>query len=138
MTREASKRWVANNVAKGLCRCGHEPVLGKSRCKKCEDSTKNTVRKRKYGITTKQFDAMVELQNNRCTICNIEFTTESKNTVPHIDHDHKSDKVRSLLCGHCNVGLGAFKDNTTLLLNAISYLMHYQEKLEKETINGSN
>lgn len=39
-----------------------------------------------------------------------------------LDHDHSSGKIRGLLCGNCNWGLGNFMDNTNNLLSAIRYL----------------
>ena len=41
---------------------------------------------------------------------------------PHIDHNHKTNKIRGILCGNCNMGLGHFKDNLDVLKNAIKYL----------------
>ena len=38
------------------------------------------------------------------------------------DIDHKTDKVRGLLCSRCNNGLGFFKDNLDSLAVAIGYL----------------
>lgn len=40
-----------------------------------------------------------------------------------IDHNHQTGKVRGLLCHHCNVGLGHFKDNIELLNSALDYLI---------------
>ena len=39
-----------------------------------------------------------------------------------IDHDHKTGKLRGLLCHQCNVGIGNFKDDVNILMNAILYL----------------
>ena len=52
---------------------------------------------------------------NLCCICG-----EKQELV--IDHDHRTGKVRGLLCGSCNKGLGFFKDNKKYLNSAIKYL----------------
>ena len=39
-----------------------------------------------------------------------------------VDHDHKTGKVRGLLCHNCNRALGLLKDSTEYLENCISYL----------------
>ena len=71
----------------------------------------------KYGITKEQFDAMVLNQDSNCIICKKELSSEI-----HIDHDHATGKVRGILCGKCNKGLGQFDDNVEFLTNAINYL----------------
>ena len=43
-----------------------------------------------------------------------------------IDHDHKTRKVRGLLCPKCNNLLGSCDDNIEILNSAISYLEHYK------------
>ncbi len=40
----------------------------------------------------------------------------------HIDHDHKTGKIRKRLCGNCNRGLGVFQENPGLLREAALYL----------------
>jgi hypothetical protein len=39
-----------------------------------------------------------------------------------VDHCHNTGKIRGILCTKCNTGLGSFKDNIELLMNAIKYL----------------
>jgi len=59
--------------------------------------------KKKYGITPEQRDEMFKLQNNKCYICG------KKTDKLVIDHDHKTGKVRKLLCHGCNTMLGKFE-----------------------------
>jgi len=39
-----------------------------------------------------------------------------------VDHDHKSGKIRGLLCAACNVGAGFFCDDIAIMKKAIEYL----------------
>jgi hypothetical protein len=77
--------------------------------------------KRHYGITSEDFDNMLKEQNGVCKICSRENPTGKHNRF-HVDHCHETSKVRGLLCSPCNLGLGAFGDNTEVLTEAIKYL----------------
>jgi hypothetical protein len=81
----------------------------------------------KYGITLGRFEEMVVEQNGLCAICQTTPVGAGKNAKLHVDHDHKTGKVRALLCSGCNSGLGYFQDNTELVLAAYEYLMNYKE-----------
>lgn len=72
----------------------------------------------KYNMTFEDKHRMYLKQEYKCKICNKVFI-EKKLCV---DHDHKTGKVRGLLCGKCNIGLGKFKDNIKVLKSAIQYL----------------
>jgi len=84
--------------------------------------------KREYGITPEDFTRMLGEQNGRCAICGTEIKgileplLDGLRTGIHIDHDHATGKVRGLLCGPCNKGLGHFKDNLARMRAAIDYL----------------
>lgn len=71
---------------------------------------------RLYGMTQMQVDEMIVVQGSRCRICS------SILGRPHVDHCHSTGKVRGILCGKCNRGLGQFNDNPAILLAAIAYL----------------
>jgi|688.fasta_scaffold316902_2 hypothetical protein len=84
------------------------------------DEARFRMTKRVYGLTKEQYYIMLSNQNNRCKICNKILDPASKFT--HIDHCHQTSKVRGILCGSCNNGLGMFKDNIQNLYSAINYL----------------
>lgn len=56
------------------------------------------------------------LKTTRCEIC--ETMTERF----HVDHCHKTDKFRGILCHKCNRALGFFNDNPEVLRKAADYL----------------
>ena len=81
-----------------------------------------------YGITYDDYLELLKKQNYRCAICG--FTLEEVksryggNNVRnfHIDHCHKTKKIRGILCQKCNRGLGLFKDNPFMLIKAAKYI----------------
>ena len=78
--------------------------------------------KSKYGITLKDKTILLQKQNNKCKICSVSFLYEKHSTKPFVDHCHTTNKVRGLLCLHCNTGLGYFKDHIPTLTKTINYL----------------
>jgi hypothetical protein len=77
--------------------------------------------KHKYGITIKNYEDMVEAQNNKCAICSARGE-EERNGKLVVDHCHASGKIRGLLCNKCNLLLGHADDTIERLERAILYL----------------
>lgn len=67
-----------------------------------QERAKDARLRRKYGLTLKQFDRMMYLQKGKCAICYRPFLPDGKTRRPHVDHDHKTKRVRGLLCMTCN------------------------------------
>lgn len=68
---------------------------------------------------------MLNEQDGCCAICRqpVSMIGSRKHKLgAHLDHDHKTGKVRGLLCIPCNTGLGAFNDSPSCLQAAIRYL----------------
>lgn len=79
-----------------------------------------------YGVSEYQIKAQLEAQHNCCMICSIEINWKDGKNSNHaacVDHDHVTDKVRSILCNHCNRGLGMFRDNVDNIRRAADYLV---------------
>ena len=78
--------------------------------------------KHKYNITLEIEEKFRVNQNNKCAICNIRFSNKKQATMMCVDHNHKTKKVRGLLCWNCNTALGKLKDSIKILQKAIDYL----------------
>lgn len=75
---------------------------------------------RTYGITAEQYWAIYEIQGGRCYICQ---RASGKRRRLSVDHDHKTGKVRGLLCSPCNRDvLGHLRDSIEALQRAVTYL----------------
>lgn len=82
----------------------------------------------KYHMKIEEYFDILKKQNNKCAICGTIFNTETKYMKPYVDHDHKTDQVRGLICMNCNSALGHFKDDIQILKKAITYLEDSNEK----------
>ena len=89
-------------------------------CKECmkEDGTKHN-RKRFTGCPPEEYNRLLEEQNNICAICE-GVNKDGKQLF--VDHNHRTGKIRGVLCRKCNMGLGYFNDNKELLIKAVKYL----------------
>lgn len=57
---------------------------------------------RRYDMTLEQYDLILETQGGVCFLC-LRPPTDKRLAV---DHDHKTGRVRGLLCSACNLALG--------------------------------
>ena len=64
--------------------------------------------KRLYGLSLDAYLQLKIKQNNACAICG---KLQSTLKIPlSIDHDHKTKKVRGLLCPTCNMRIGIIEN----------------------------
>lgn len=109
-----------------------------------QDKTKN------YGISAKEYVELLEKQGHVCAICGEPETRIHRGTLASfsVDHDHETGKIRGLLCGTCNHGLGYFRDDVELMKSAIEYLdrngskpkrkRHDTQVVNKSTLQNEN
>lgn len=116
-----------------ICKEGKPETEFHSKKAHCKSCNTDYDLQRRYGISKKMYDAMLEKQNYRCAICSTH--TDEVGTLV-VDHDHACCPgrktcglcVRKLLCGYCNRGLGMFFDDFNLLAEAYNYLHDYKFK----------
>jgi hypothetical protein len=105
------------------------------RCKEC---THARYVEREFNLPEGWYRRQLDAQGGACAICRVPASRLVKRLV--VDHDHaccpgKSKScgkcVRSLLCGQCNIALGALKDRVDLFLVAARYLEdHHERRME--------
>jgi hypothetical protein len=80
--------------------------------------------KRLYNISIEELEQRKLLQNNQCAICNKSF---KNNKDTHLDHNHKTKKIRQILCRGCNYLIGNAREDIHILQSAINYLNKWEE-----------
>lgn len=85
--------------------------------------------KRKYGLTREAYNKKLEAQNFVCKICGEKETAvdgrTNKSKLLAVDHNHKTGKIRDLLCWRCNTVIGKLNENLELLDKMKTYLMKH-------------
>lgn len=80
-------------------------------------------RLRPYNLSLEQYIDLVTKQKGVCAICKSPPTRARLD----IDHNHTTGKIRGLLCNKCNITLGKFEDNPTVLIQMGKYLQDNNE-----------
>jgi len=70
----------------------------------------------RHGLSVADYRALLKKQHHCCAVCG----KKPRKLV--VDHNHTTDKIRGLLCLHCNSLLGFARDNKLILKAAIRYL----------------
>jgi hypothetical protein len=106
-----SKKWREQNAerAAALRRRGHLKSL--------------------YGLSPEDYEKALSEQRGCCAICGAaEHASKTRGGQHrfHIDHDHKTGRVRGLLCANCNRMIGQAKESVDVLWEAIAYLEEHK------------
>ena len=130
----ACKKYMQTNSGKTIRKKYQQSEKGKQAQKRYATTVNGQQKRRdnslksKYGFTLKKYNQLFQQQNGRCVICRKPETASSQYGVRvlAVDHDHKTGKVRGLLCDRCNRMIGFAKENKNILQKAIKYLSRFE------------
>ena len=83
------------------------------------DYNRASALRRNYGITIEQYESMYRDQNGSCAVC-VGVNISGRRLA--VDHDHKTGKIRGLLCSRCNSAIGLARESKDILLDLFQYL----------------
>jgi hypothetical protein len=113
-------RWRKNHPAQVAEQWKRQKPNKKQYYQANKEQFRDDALRRAYGITSLDYQELLTEQNNRCAICGVDKCPTGKRFA--VDHDHKTNLIRGLLCKQCNNGLGHFNDDPELLVKAVVYL----------------
>jgi len=111
------------------CRHGHsERYVASNNCVECNRIAleRQKVQRKfsrihsEYGLNRDAYLSMVSDQRSACRICG---RHEPDHFKLHVDHCHDTGRVRGLLCGPCNQGIGLLRHSPDRLRLAADYLI---------------
>ena len=83
----------------------------------------------KYGIELTDYEAMLAAQGGRCAACRTTDSGDRRFSAFPVDHDHRTGKVRGLLCSRCNKALGLLNDDPERLMALAAYALQHTDVL---------
>jgi hypothetical protein len=87
----------------------HRVVYAREYRKNNPEKTMDINLKSRYGITRKEYLEILNKQNNKCAICGKPRQNHSRNFA--LDHNHKTGKIRGIVCDGCNYGIGFLENH---------------------------
>lgn len=78
----------------------------------------------RYNLSAEEYDRLCAAQQGRCAICRRPETKLFRGKVLNlsVDDDHKTGRVRGLLCYACNAGIGLLREDEGIFRAALAYL----------------
>jgi len=80
---------------------------------KNRDRQKRNSLKSDYGMTLEQYNELFEATGGKCSICRKKF--DGKRKRPNVDHCHKTNTLRGIICHTCNIAEGLLGDPESAL-----------------------
>lgn len=127
-SRDGLKPWCktcSNSFSGKYYKENKSKVLKQARVRYLQHGRNKDLRS-KYGISSTCYEKMWQDQGCKCAICGRE-REEDERHFP-VDHCHDTGKVRAILCGSCNRGIGMLQDDPEVVQSAADYLLKHKEQ----------
>ena len=98
-------------------RCGEiKPLDAFGRDTRCRGCNRWRKRERQFGLDRAAFDAKLSAQGGECAVCHRHNPPKRSKRYSDwcVDHDHRTGKVRGIVCYRCNVALGYIEHDDTM------------------------
>lgn len=102
------------------CQCAYSKARNASIAS--YEATQRRLWFKRYNLTPEAMEALWQTQEGCCAICHKPLTRERGAANFHIDHDHVTGRVRSLLCNSDNVALGLLKEDPKRIRALADYI----------------
>lgn len=94
-------------------------------------SNKHRLLKFAFGVGIEWYEAQHREQGGVCAVCKQpETVVDNRTRQPKnlaVDHNHKTGRIRGLLCSLCNRAAGAVRDDPATARALAAYLEHYAQ-----------
>ena len=112
-TKEAARAYRARDLKRHAARA-------RQYNKRFPDRKADADQKTKRGVPRGTYARLLAEQNGQCAICGT--TKDKRYRRLALDHCHETGKMRGLLCGSCNTGIGQLHHDPERMVKAIAYL----------------
>lgn len=83
-----------------------------------------TWRLKAYGLTPREYDQKLIHQKGLCKVCGGQ---NRDGRMLAVDHDHRTGRVRDLLCSPCNTALGLLQEDANTILALARYIAEWKK-----------
>lgn len=109
---ERQRKSYAKMMADPTRKAKHDAVFKAAEERRGVDYWRSHHLMKKYGLTLEDYSTMLANQNGVCAICKCERPKgcRMKGSNLFVDHDHKTGRVRGLLCAPCNTHISTLDE----------------------------
>lgn len=116
---------AADKLSSQCKSCNNVRTSRHSRLPEVKVVAANRQLKKLYGITLEQKQEMFDNQQGKCANIGCDYYFKDLSDA-HVDHCHKTNKLRHLLCARCNHALGQLKEDIGRILGLAEYIKDFQ------------